>query len=71
MTAHAASTVYFGLNPMWVSTCILAITYGVIMTEKVNRAIRHALEDLTLADMSLAPAPLGMMPPVEAADAVS
>ncbi len=39
MTAHAASTVYFGLNPMWVSTCILAITYGVIMTEKVNRAI--------------------------------
>jgi Na+/H+ antiporter NhaD/arsenite permease-like protein len=39
MTAHAASTVYFGLNAMWVSTCILAITYGVIMTEKVNRAI--------------------------------
>jgi len=39
MTAHAASNVYFGLNAMWVSTCILAITYGVIMTEKVNRAI--------------------------------
>jgi Na+/H+ antiporter NhaD/arsenite permease-like protein len=39
MTAHAASHVYFGLNPMWVSTCVLAITYAVIMSEKVNRAI--------------------------------
>jgi Na+/H+ antiporter NhaD/arsenite permease-like protein len=24
---------------MWVSTCVLAITYAVIMSEKVNRAI--------------------------------
>jgi Na+/H+ antiporter NhaD/arsenite permease-like protein len=39
MTAHAASNVYFGMNAMWVSTCILLITYAVIMTEKVNRAI--------------------------------
>lgn len=39
MTAHAASHVFFGLNPMWVSTCILAITYAVIMSENVNRAI--------------------------------
>ncbi len=39
MTAHAASHVYFGLNPMWVATCILAITYAVIMSEKVNRAV--------------------------------
>ena len=39
MTAHAASHVYFGLNPMWASTCILAITYATIMSEKVNRAI--------------------------------
>jgi Na+/H+ antiporter NhaD/arsenite permease-like protein len=39
MTAHAASHVFFGLNPMWVSTCVLAITYAVIMSEKVNRAI--------------------------------
>ena len=36
---HAASTVYFGLNPMWVSTVILAVTYAIIMSEKVNRAI--------------------------------
>jgi Na+/H+ antiporter NhaD/arsenite permease-like protein len=39
MTAHAASHVYFGLNPMWVSSCILAITYATIMSEQVNRAI--------------------------------
>jgi Na+/H+ antiporter NhaD/arsenite permease-like protein len=36
---HAASNVYFGLNPMWVSTAILAVTYAIIMSEKVNRAI--------------------------------
>jgi Na+/H+ antiporter NhaD/arsenite permease-like protein len=35
----AASGVYFGLNPMWVSTVILAVTYAIIMSEKVNRAI--------------------------------
>ena len=40
MTAQAASHVYFGLNPMWESTCILAITYATIMSEKVNSALR-------------------------------
>src|SRR5258707_182727 len=39
MTANAASHVYFGLNPMWASTCVLAITYATIMSEKVNRSI--------------------------------
>src|SRR5450830_2133723 len=39
MTAHAVSHIYFGLNPMWMSTCVLAITYATIMSEKVNRAI--------------------------------
>ena len=39
MTAHAASHVYFGLNAMWVATSLLAVTYAVIMSEKVNRAI--------------------------------
>src|SRR5262245_25982983 len=39
MAGHAASNVYFGLNPMWVSTCLLVVTYGVIISEKVNRAI--------------------------------
>jgi Na+/H+ antiporter NhaD/arsenite permease-like protein len=39
MDGHAASSVIFGLNPMWVSTCILAVTYGLIISEKVNRSI--------------------------------
>ena len=39
MTAHAASHVFFGMNPMWVSTVILAVTYATIMSEKINRAI--------------------------------
>ena len=38
MSGHA-STVYFGLNPMWVSTIILLVTYAIIMSEKINRAI--------------------------------
>jgi Na+/H+ antiporter NhaD/arsenite permease-like protein len=38
MGAHA-SNVYFGMNAMWVSTVILALTYVLIMSEKVNRAI--------------------------------
>src|SRR4051812_32373989 len=36
---HAASNIYFGLNPMWAATCVLAITYAVIISEKVNRSI--------------------------------
>src|ERR671927_599408 len=36
---HAASNVYFGLSAMWVSTVILAATYVIIMSEKINRAI--------------------------------
>jgi Na+/H+ antiporter NhaD/arsenite permease-like protein len=36
---HAASNVYFGLNPMWVSTCILVVTYAIIISEKVNRSV--------------------------------
>jgi Na+/H+ antiporter NhaD/arsenite permease-like protein len=39
MTAHAASHVIFGLNPMWVSTLVLVTTYAIIISEKVNRAI--------------------------------
>src|SRR5258708_5225222 len=33
------SNVYFGLDPMWVATCVLAITYAVIISEKINRSI--------------------------------
>jgi Na+/H+ antiporter NhaD/arsenite permease-like protein len=39
MAGHAASHVYFGLDPMWVSTVILAVTYAVIISEKINRSI--------------------------------
>ncbi|MBA3544875.1 MAG: ArsB/NhaD family transporter [Nannocystis sp.] len=31
--------VIFGLDPLWVSTALLLMTYAVIMTEKVNRAV--------------------------------
>ena len=40
MSGHGAiSSVYFGLSPMWVSTCLLVITYGLIISEKINRSI--------------------------------
>ena len=39
MAAHAVPHVFFGLNAMWVSTCVLAITYATIMSERCNRAI--------------------------------
>ena len=39
MDGHAVSDIYFGLNPMWVSTCVLVVTYAVIITEKINRSI--------------------------------
>ena len=40
MAEHGAiSNVYFGLNPMWVATCILLVTYAVIISEKINRSI--------------------------------
>ncbi len=39
MDAHTASNVYFGLDPMWVSTIVLAATYVIIISERVNRAI--------------------------------
>src|SRR6266849_6673198 len=38
MSGHV-SDVYFGLDPMWVATCVLAITYSVIILEKINRSI--------------------------------
>ena len=34
-----ASHVLFGLNPLWVATVILGLTYAVIVTERINRAI--------------------------------
>jgi len=33
------SGVWFGWDPLWVSTAILVLSYGAIMTERVNRAV--------------------------------
>jgi Na+/H+ antiporter NhaD/arsenite permease-like protein len=38
-SSDAASAVLFGLNPMWVAAILFALTYLVVMTEKINRAI--------------------------------
>lgn len=36
---ESASSVWFGWDPFWLSTLILVITYTVIITERVNRAV--------------------------------
>lgn len=37
---HAAhSSVIFGLNPLWLATVVMIVTYGVIISEKLNRSI--------------------------------
>ena len=38
-TSEAVPHVIFGLDPLWVATILLVITYAAIITEKVNRAI--------------------------------
>jgi Na+/H+ antiporter NhaD/arsenite permease-like protein len=39
MEEAATGHVLFGLDPLWVSTALLIVTYATIMTEKLNRAI--------------------------------
>ena len=40
MEGHGAPAhVLFGLDPMWVSACLLVVTYAVIITERINRSI--------------------------------
>jgi Na+/H+ antiporter NhaD/arsenite permease-like protein len=36
---EANSTVIFGLDPLWLATTVMIITYGVIISEKLNRSI--------------------------------
>ena len=37
---HATtSTVLFGLNPLWLSTVVMIVTFGVIISERLNRSI--------------------------------
>ena len=35
----ASAAVIFGLNPMWYAAILFILTYVVIMTERINRAI--------------------------------
>jgi Na+/H+ antiporter NhaD/arsenite permease-like protein len=37
--SETASSVWFGWDPLWVATALLVVTYAVIMTERINRAI--------------------------------
>jgi Na+/H+ antiporter NhaD/arsenite permease-like protein len=39
MHSHTGSELYFGLDPMWVSTGVLLVTYAVIISERINRSI--------------------------------
>jgi Na+/H+ antiporter NhaD/arsenite permease-like protein len=39
MEEAATGHILFGLDPLWVSTALLIVTYATIMTEKLNRAI--------------------------------
>jgi Na+/H+ antiporter NhaD/arsenite permease-like protein len=39
MHGDAVSNVLFGLDPMWVSTCVLVATYAIIISDKINRSI--------------------------------
>src|SRR5438094_9779132 len=39
MTDPMVSNVYFGLSPLWVSTALLILTYAVIISEQINRAV--------------------------------
>jgi len=39
MTDPTVSNVYFGLSPLWVSTALLILTYAVIISEQINRAV--------------------------------
>ncbi len=38
-SAVAPATVLFGMNPMWFAAILFILTYAVIMTERINRAI--------------------------------
>ncbi len=35
----AASGVFLGLNPLWLATVVMIVTYGVIISERLNRSI--------------------------------
>ncbi len=39
MSGHEASNVIFGLDPLWLSTGILIITYAILLSERVHRTV--------------------------------
>jgi Na+/H+ antiporter NhaD/arsenite permease-like protein len=39
MTDSPAHGVLFGLDPLWTATAILVLAYGIIMTDRINRAV--------------------------------
>ena len=39
MMLPQTSTVLLGLNPLWLSTVVMIVTYGVIISERLNRSI--------------------------------
>ena len=39
MTGHEAPAVIFGLDPLWLSTGILIVTYAILLSERVHRTV--------------------------------
>ena len=39
MSGHAAEAVIFGLNPLYLSTALLIVTYAVLLAEKIHRTV--------------------------------
>ena len=55
------SHVLFGLDPLWVSTILFVVTYVVIITERINRAIVAGLgASLMIAHMDAKRKALGI-----------
>lgn len=40
---HGGSQLFLGLDPMWAATCLLLVTYAIIITERINRSITALL----------------------------
>ena len=49
MEEAATGHVLFGLDPLWVSTALLIVTYATIMTEKLNASGKFIVLGAALA----------------------
>ena len=55
MTGHGAEhAVAFGLDPLWLSTGILILTYAVLLTEKVHSTVVALLSRMMSTARSIA-----------------